>query len=226
MRINRFLARCGVTSRRKAEKLITNGEVQVNKKVITNLAYDVNPEKDKVEIRGKTINLPSLKYYALNKPKGYTTTRNDPYAKHTIFELLPPDNSIFSVGRLDKDTTGLLILTNDGVFAQKIIHPTNKIEKKYQVITKNQLTDNQINKLRNTIFLEDGPAQAIFVKKLRKNKLEISIEEGRNRIIKRMILSVGNEVKELHRTAIGNICLDLEVGQYRKLTSEEISNYV
>lgn len=226
MRINRFLARCGVSSRRKAEELIIKGSVFVNGAQITELNTNIDASKDQVTVNGKAVALPKLKYYLLNKPEGYTVTKNDKHAKKTVFELIPKDNSLFSVGRLDRDTTGLLIVTNDGVFAQNMIHPSKKIQKEYEVTLKTPITKEQITKLKSTLNLDDGPAKAVSVRKISDSQVLLVIEEGRNRIVRRMIKAVGNEVIRLNRARIGEITLDIPKGKYRELTDKEISDYV
>lgn len=226
MRINQFIARSGVTSRRKAEDLIKSGSVFVNGKKVTILATEVDLEKDAVIVSGEEIHLPKHKYYMLAKPVGYTVTRDDKYARHTIFDLLPEDSSLIAVGRLDRDTSGLLLVTNDGDFAQNIIHPSMKIEKEYIIDTKYPITEESIDDLLRGVNLEDGHARAKRVTKIKDNILDMIIEEGRKRIIKRMISAVGNEVKALQRNRIGNIILDIPIGKYRELTDREIKEYV
>lgn len=226
MRINRFLARAGVSSRRGAEDIIKSGGVIVNGQKIENLATDIDPEKDLVKVAGQEIKLPSFKYYLLNKPTGYTTTRNDRFARHNVFELLPNDKSLITVGRLDRDTSGLLLITNDGDFAQNIIHPSNKIEKEYVVRTQRAVTDDQIEDILKGIELEDGIAKAKIAEKTSDKELVMVIEMGRKRVVRRILEAVGNKVSGLKRIRIGNIKLDVELGKYRELTKEEINDYL
>lgn len=225
IRINKYLARSGLGSRRSVEKIIKSGSVSVNKRTISDLSYQVDPLKDKVAVDRKEIKLPELKYYALNKPKGYVVTKSDPYATKTIFSLLPQDNTLFSVGRLDKETSGLIIITNDGDFAQRIIHPSNKVEKEYEVITKNKISERQIEALSKTINLNDGPTKLTGIDLVGDKKIIVKIEEGRKRIIRRIFKKIGNEVEELRRLRIGNIKLGaLKVGEFRTLTEKEVQN--
>lgn len=226
MRLNRFLARAGLASRRKAEEIILDGKVTVNGTQVDQLATEINPDRDTVEVGGEIIELPEYQYYLLNKPAGYTCTRSDVHAKKTIFELLPDDNSLFSVGRLDRETTGLLILTNDGTFAQNLIHPSKKISKVYQIQLKKPVTEAQLEKLQGTIRLEDGPAKVIDFKKQGEYQIELTIGEGRKRIVRRIIKAIGNEVFKLERTKIGEFILDVPQGKYRALTPREIERYV
>lgn len=225
MRINKYIARSGVTSRRKAEDLILSGRISVDGNVIKSLSTEIDENNSIVKIDDKKISLPKSKYYLFNKPTGYTTTKSDPFAMHTIFELLPKDSSLFAVGRLDRDTSGLIIITNDGDFAQNIIHPTKKIEKEYAVKTRLAIANDQLEALENGIELEDGAAKAKKITKISNKELIIIIEMGRKRIIKRMIQAVGNKVVGLQRTRIGSINLDIPVGKYRELTKEEIKEY-
>lgn len=225
MRLNRYIARSGICSRRKAEKLIIEGRVYVNDKQTTNLSYKTL-NNDVVKINNKIITLPKFVYYALNKPIGYTTTKSDRFAKKTIFELLPNDKGLFNVGRLDKNTTGLIIVTNDGEFGQNIIHPSKKIEKEYKVKTKNPINQTHAKELENGLELDDGFAKANKVKLISNKSMIITIEEGRNRIIRRMIKAINNDVAELERIRIGNFKLDTKPGEFRNLTKEEIDYYV
>jgi 23S rRNA pseudouridine2605 synthase len=225
MRINQYLARTGVTSRRKAEELILSGAVLVNGKVVKELATNINPGSDIVEVSGLTIALPQKKYYMLNKPAGYVTTHSDPHAVKTVFELLPDDTSLITVGRLDKETTGLLIVTNDGNFAQNIIHPSKKIEKAYLATLTDKISDSTIKRLESGLELDDGPAKFTYIKGVGNNIYEVGIEEGRNRIVRRMFEATGAKVVELHRTRIGELILDIPNGKLRELTLKEINDY-
>lgn len=226
MRINRYIARSGVTSRRKADELVNSGRVFVNGKKITELGQDIDPENDIVMVDGSVLELPEHKYYLLNKPTGYITTKEDPHAKKTIFDLLPDDPSLFAVGRLDKDSTGLLLVTNDGDFAQSLIHPTKKVEKEYLVMAKKEITDSDIQRMEAGIKLADGKTQPAKVKRISNNKIDIIITEGKNRQIRRMLTALQNEVKELTRIRVAGIKLDIKEGRYRTLKKEEIKKYV
>jgi 23S rRNA pseudouridine2605 synthase len=225
MRLNRYIARSGVTSRRKADELILSGKVFVNDKVSSELGKIVEPG-DRVVVNGEEISLSEKVYLAFNKPTGYATTKSDPHERHTIFDILPNDSSLFPVGRLDRDTSGLLIITNDGNFAQNIIHPSKKIEKEYIVRTKNEITDDQTESLQKGIELEDGFAKPKIVVKNNSRELMITIEMGKKRIVRRLVNAVGNEVSGLVRTRIGDIKLDIPVGQTRALTGKEVAQYV
>lgn len=226
MRLNRYIARSGVTSRRKAEELILSGKVKINGATETALATEVK-ENAVVTVNGKRVELPDFRYYALNKPSGYTVTKDDPFARHTIFELLPNDSSLFPVGRLDRETTGLILVTNDGNFSQNIIHPTQKIEKEYLVRTKSPFSPEEIAALVKGVELEDGAAKATSAEQLAERDIRLVIEMGRKRVVRRMIQSFGNKVMGLKRERIGSISLgDLETGKFRELTEKEVAPYV
>ncbi len=224
MRINRFLARSGVGSRRKVEEQILSGQTSINGKTVTNLATNVDPQKDIIYLSGKKIELPEFVYLALNKPEGYTVTKNDVHAKKTVFELLPLTPGLVAVGRLDRDSCGLLIFTNDGDFAQNLIHPSKSIEKEYMVHTKEPLPNLALTQLRKGVKLEDGFVKPISVTQTT-DGLKIAITQGKNRQIRRMIKAVGADVVYLQRTRIGIIKLSGKEGQFRNLSEEEISTY-
>ena len=231
MRINKFLAQAGLGSRRACEKFVLDGKIKLNGKILKDLSTDIDIEKDRITFKGKLLKISKQKIYLmLNKPQGYLVTASDPFKRKTIFELLPKFSvRIFSIGRLDKSSSGLLILTNDGDLSNKILHPKTKIPKVYIVKVKGELSQSQINKLRVGIILEDSktlPAK-VFTKSYNQsndlNKLRITIYEGRNRQIKRMIKAVGSEVKFLKRVQVGKIQLgNLEEGKWRFLKDKEI----
>lgn len=226
MRLNRFLARAGLASRRKAEEIILSGKVSVNGEKTNKLATEIDLQRDTVEVGGEIVELPAYQYYLLNKPAGYTCTRSDVHARKTIFELLPEDKSLFSVGRLDRETTGLLLITNDGNFAQNIIHPSKKIGKVYRVCLREPISSTQLDKLREPIKLDDGPVKVLDYKKTGDKEIELTIEEGRKRIIRRIVKALGGVVAELERIKIGELALDIPQGEYRSLTPKEIQEYV
>jgi pseudouridine synthase len=182
-------------------------------------------EKDVVTVNGKQIKPQEHKYYMLNKPNLYTTTKDDPYALHTIMELLPEDPSLFPVGRLDRETTGLIIITNDGDFGQRMIHPSQKIEKEYIVRTKMPITDDQIVMLKEGLELEDGIAKPKSITQMGKNEISLVIEMGRKRVVRRMVAAIGNKVTSLTRVRIGKLTLDVAPGRYRELTPEEVGYF-
>jgi pseudouridine synthase len=235
MRINRFLAQAGMGARRACEELIINAKVKVNDILVTDLATRVDPEHDKVTVNGKRVRLPTEKIYImLNKPQGYIVTATDPYNRKTVFELLPDlPARVFPVGRLDMQSTGLLLLTNDGDFANAILHPKNKIPKTYIVKIKGRLNFAHLKKLQEGITLDEGVVVAakIFVKSFNKKqgvtKLRITIHEGKKRQIRRMIEAVGSSVISLKRVQIGNLRLgSLPEGTWRFLKDKEVAELI
>ena len=229
MRINKYIAKSTGCSRRKAEELILDGKVRVNNKVCNDLATVVIEHEDKIELEGKTISLDiPLLYIMMNKPKGLVVTRSDEYDRKTVYSILPPEfNFVKPVGRLDKDSEGLLILTNDGELINKILHPKYKLEKVYQVTVAGKVSHAPLTKLREGIDIGDGvtlPA-GVYIRKNyeRKTTLKFVLREGRKRQIRRMLESVESKVISLRRTQIGEIQLGrLPQGQWRYLTRQEI----
>lgn len=232
MRLQKFIANSGVTSRRKAEELIKEGRVKVNGKIINKLGTKINPECDIVEVDGKRIEIVKKKIYVLlNKPEGYVTTLKDSHNDNIVLDLIKGINQrIFPVGRLDKDTSGLLIMTNDGDLAYKLTHPSHGVWKKYIVLVKGHPSKKEIEKIRKGIYIDGKKTSKAYVKLIKKydrtSKLEISIHEGRNRQIRKMCEHIGHPVISLKRIAIGNININgLKKGQWRYLTKDEI-NYL
>lgn len=215
MRINKYIASCTKVSRRKAEELVLTGKVKVNDEVARDLSTQIS-ESDKVYLNDKLITPQKFVYYALNKPVGYTTTTADPHAKKIITELVPKYPPVFPVGRLDKNTSGLILLTNDGDFAQKMTHPKYEKEKKYIVETDKALSEKSLDKLRNGIRLDDGITAPAEIKIIGNKKYSITIHEGKNRQIRRMIEAVDAKVISLKRIRIGDFELEnLKEGEYK-----------
>ncbi len=228
MRINRFIAQSGVTSRRKADDLIKNGKVIVNGKVLVDLSYIVQ-KNDKVLVDGKIAKLnEKFSYLMLHKPKGCVTTVFDEKGRKTIYDYLSIKNKrLFPIGRLDYDTEGLLLLTNDGDLANVLMHPKHKVLKRYEVTVKGEFTDINFIALSKDIVLEDGIVNVFKIDKIfvsaEKSKIAISIIEGRNRIVRRIFEHLGKEVLFLKRIEVGPIKLGgLSRGQSRYLSSKEI----
>lgn len=228
MRINKFIAESGVSSRRKADELIKNGLVKVNGK-ICETGYDVDIASDHITVEGKTINIvKTYEYYMMNKPKGYITSVKDEKGRKTVMDLLPQNlTRLFPVGRLDYDSEGLLLLTNDGELTFKLTHPKNEIPKTYLVKTEKPVTDKQLSDLKQGVVIDGIKTKKCNIVIVEKNKnfskLHITITEGKNRQIRKMLESVGNSVDFLKRISIGNLKLSgLNRGEYRKLTAEEI----
>ena len=233
IRLQKFLANQGVCSRRKAEEHILNGDVQVNSKTVTQLGTKIIPNKDEVTFQGKKKTLSNDKkvYILLNKPIGYVTTTKDQFGRDTVLDLVKVKESILPVGRLDMYTSGAIILTNDGEFIYKITHPKYEIEKTYNVTLKGKITDEDVQKLRDGVEIEDYTSGKAKVRILKideeKNisRLEITIHEGKNREVRKMCDAVGKKVLALHRSKIGNIGVkDIKLGQWRYLKEKEVNS--
>ena len=229
IRLNKYLADCGICSRREADDLIKAGCVTVNDEVITTMGYKVKTE-DKVVYGGQTLNREKLRYILLNKPKGYITTSDDPYERDTVMELVKNacHERIFPVGRLDKSTTGLLLFTNDGELAKKLTHPSSEIPKLYQVNLNKPLTKNDMLRIAEGIELDDGPiaADAIAYVEGEESKKVIGIElhSGRNRIVRRIFEHLGYRVSKLDRVYFAGLTKkNVRRGDWRFLTEREVS---
>ena len=227
-RIAKFIARCGVTSRRKAEELIKNGYVFLNGTIIRELSVRVDPSHDSIVVNNKHITVPPLKYFLLHKPKGVITTKQDTHSRKTVLDFFPHKyRDIHPVGRLDKDTTGALLLTNDGALTNVLIHPRHGVTKTYEVVINGCITPQHQKKLRKGIALEDGITQPadVFIQGRKKHAtvLTIKIKEGKKRQIKRMCMALGYRVIGLKRTAFGSLRIgNMKEGSYRPLTTLEI----
>src|SRR5512136_2062623 len=228
-RIQKIMAAAGIASRRAAEEIILEGRVRVNGAVVTELGAKADPDRDHIKVDGKLINPKQPKtYLMLNKPVGCVTTMFDPEGRPTVTELLKGVRvRVYPVGRLDFDTEGLLLLTNDGDFAYRVTHPSHELPKTYQVKVKGVLEDRQIEHLEQGVFLKDGKTAPARVKKLRKEEanswVEITIHEGRKRQVRRMIDHTGHSVIKLKRVRVGNLGIgDLPLGSFRHLTPDEV----
>lgn len=232
-RLQKFIANQGICSRRKAEEYITSGRIKVNGNVIMELGTKIDPSKDVVEVDGKKIsNIAGKKVYILlNKPIGYVTTTRDQFNRNTVLDLVNVKEKVLPVGRLDMYTSGAIILSNDGDFIYKITHPKYEVEKTYNVTLKGQVTDEEIEQLRNGVQIENYVTGKAKVKILRIDKekdlsrVEIIIHEGKNREVRKMCEAIGRKVLALHRTKIGNISVkDLRLGTWRYLRPNEIKS--
>lgn len=227
VRLQKFMAECGVASRRKSEELIEMGKVKINGHV-AQIGDKVNPKRDIVTVRGKKINKADRMYYfMLNKPRGYVTTVSDELGRKTVMDLVDCKARIYPVGRLDKDSEGLLILTNDGSFANALTHPKHNYAKVYRVTVRPSVNDEILDKLRNGIEI-DGRMTApcdvnIITEEEGRVVLEFILREGRNRQIRKMCEAVNLEVARLKRISIGPVKLGmLQTGKYRELTDNEV----
>ena len=234
MRLQKYLASCGVASRRKCEELILNGKIEVNGKVITELGTKVNPEKDEVKYNGRVVKLEEEKIYILlNKPIGYVTTAKEQFGRDMVLDLVKVDKRIVPVGRLDMYTSGALILTNDGDFVNKLTHPSHEINKTYNVTLKGIVTKEDIEKLQNGVEIDDGyitkPAKAKILKideEKKISRVQITIHEGKNRQVRKMCEAIGKRVLALHRCKIGNLDVkDLKLGEWRYLSEKEVEKF-
>ena len=232
MRLNKFLSNSGVASRRKCDELISQGKVFVNGKVVNELGLQINEKKDKVTVEGKQIKLPSsFVYIKLNKPKGYACTTADEKGRKTIYELIDTDERLFSIGRLDYDTEGLILLTNDGDFANKVAHPKYAIEKEYRVTIEGQIKESELAVLRKGVVVDGERMPSAKVEFLSADdkftKLSVVIDEGQNRQIRRMFEAIGKSIRLLKRVRIGQVRLGgLKRGDYRDLTEDELNSLV
>jgi pseudouridine synthase len=226
--LERVFSKLGAGSRTEARSWIGNGRVRVNGKIVLNPDHWVDLGKDRITLDGKPLKLTQKIYILLYKPKGYVVSYGDPDGRPTVYDLVKDVGQWLSpVGRLDLDTSGLLILTNDTQFAERITNPEHKVPKTYQIKASTLLTDNQIDLLRKGVELSDGPTRPAKVERLRDSgkytHLEMTITEGRNRQVRRMLEAVDSKVLKLVRIAIGGVRIgQLPVGQWRPLTPEEL----
>lgn len=226
-RLQKVLAHAGVASRRKSEELIASGRVKVNGQRVTQLGVKVDPQADQIEVDGKPIQLESKKTFLFYKPKFVITSMVDPQGRKVVTDYLQKiEERVYPVGRLDYDTEGLLLLTNDGTLAHQLMHPRYQIEKEYIATVKGKPCKRKIERLRSGIRLEDGWTAPAKVERLRssdgRTKLKIIIHEGRNRQVRRMCQAIGHPVLELTRTRIAFLTLaGLKTGDYRELSAQE-----
>ena len=221
MRLNAFLARAGVASRRKADELIKAGRVRVNGE-----PGELNTfveSRDVVEVDGERVAKQALAYVLLHKPPGVVTTASDPQGRTTVVSLVEHSSRVVPVGRLDVDTTGALLLTNDGPLAHRLAHPRYGVEKVYEVETWRPVADDALRALAEGVELEDGPTSPARVRRTGPGSFELAIHEGRNRQVRRMVEAVGSRVRRLHRSVYAGLRVDgLEPGEWRELTGEEL----
>jgi len=222
------LAGAGVDSRRKCEELILDGVVRVNRKVVDTLPAFVDPEKDIITVDGRRIRAAAKVYFLLNKPKGVICTNRDPQGRKKAIDLVRTAERVFCVGRLDVDTTGVIILTNDSELANRLTHPRYGLAKTYVVKVKGQIGGDAAEKLKKGVWLADGKTGRASVKILKRNYkeslIEITIRQGLNRQIRRMLLKVGLRVKSLKRTQIGKLTArGIGVGKFRPLSKAEVA---
>jgi 23S rRNA pseudouridine2605 synthase len=228
-RLQKVMASAGVASRRQCEELILQGVVRVNGKVVDQLPAFADPETDAITVSGRRLKEPSRVYFLVNKPKGVICTSHDPQGRPSALSLVPTSERIFCVGRLDADTTGLLILTNDSELTNLLTHPRYKVPKTYLARVAGHLDEKAVERLKKGIWLAEGKTGQATIKVLRSGRgessLEITIRQGLNRQIRRMLAKVGVSVESLTRTRIGKLSIKgLGVGQYRPLTRGEVDS--
>ena len=228
VRLNKYIANSGLCSRREADKLIEAGAIKVNGEIVTQVGTKVKPT-DKVQYGEQTLAFEKPVYLLLNKPKGYITTTDDPFERKTVMEFVNDacKERIYPVGRLDRNTSGLLMFTNDGELAKKLIHPKHKVKKVYHIVLNKALFKNDMLKIVNGLELEDGIAEVdkiAYIDNISKNEVGIEIHLGKNRIIRRIFESLGYEVIRLDRTMFAGLTKkDLPRGKYRLLKNEEVN---
>lgn len=229
VRINKYLADCGISSRRKSEEMILHGRVMVNNKTVTTLSYQIDEKSDTVLLDGERIKPAKRLYYMLNKPKGVITSTKDEQKRKTVLDLMKVKEKLFPVGRLDYNTTGILLLTNDGDFSQLLLHPKNKIIREYEVKLDRELKFEDEKRLLNGIQLDKRKSKFVEIStsntKSQKNII-IKCEEGRNRFVKRMFAALGYSVKSLNRVSFAGLRADIPVGNYRKLSGNEVKEII
>lgn len=230
-RLQKYLAECGIASRRKCEEYIAQGKVKVNGKVITELGKKINENIDIVEFEGNIVKKENTKkvYILLNKPIGYVTTTKEQFGREKVLDLIKTNRRVVPVGRLDMYTSGALILTDDGDFVYKVTHPKHEIEKTYMATVHGDVSNEEIDELRNGIKIEDYTTSHAKVKKIQYNpdkkqtRLVITIHEGKNRQVRKMCEAIGKKVIALHRSKIGDIDVkDIPLGKWRYLTEKEV----
>jgi 23S rRNA pseudouridine2605 synthase len=226
-RLQKVLAAAGLGSRRRCEELILAGRVEVERRVVATLGAKADPQQQEIRVDGVSLPRPRLVYFLVNKPVGVVSTNNDPSGRPRVVDLIPYPGRLFTVGRLDMSSEGLILVTNDGELANRLTHPRYGVEKTYQVEVAGMLDRKELEKLRQGVHLAEGFARVVSAKVIRQYKqsslLEIVLNEGRNREIRRLLARVGHKVQRLKRVAIGPLRLaDLPVGHVRPLARDEV----
>ncbi len=228
VRLQKVLAAAGIASRRVAEEMIADGRVEVNKEIVTEQGRRVDPARDEIRVDGARV--PPQRphrYLVLNKPRGVLSAMEDPRGRPTVAEFVPEGERLFHVGRLDADTEGLLLLTNDGELAQRLTHPSYEVSKTYLAEVSGSITDATVARLRRGVELEDGPIKpdrvTLVQRAQARSLVRVELHSGRNRIVRRMFDAIDHPVRRLSRLAVGRVKLgELRSGQTRELTGEEL----
>jgi 23S rRNA pseudouridine2605 synthase len=222
VRLAKYLAHSGVASRRRAEELVAAGRVRVGGEVVRDPARDVEHESG-VEVDGRPVSPEPREVWLLNKPAGVTSTAREPGRRRAVTDLIDSPRRLYPVGRLDADSTGLILLTNDGELANRLTHPRYEVPRTYRARLRRPPSDGDLRRLRQGVALDDGPTAPARVRRISPRVIELTIREGRNRQVRRMVEAVGNEVVELRRTAFGPLRLgELREGEARRLRTAEL----
>lgn len=227
IRLQRVLASAGFGSRRQCEELIETGRVHVDDDVVTKMGTTVDPDVQKVMVDGQLLKKQKLVYFAVHKPTGVVTTNRDPQGRPRVIDLVPPSERVFPVGRLDRSSEGLILLTNDGELAQRLTHPKFGVRKIYRVIVAGRVTNETMKKMREGMYISDGFVKVEGAKlisaKGKATEMEITLKEGKNREIRRILARLGHKVQQLRRIAVGPLRLgDVPAGAYRPLLRQEV----
>lgn len=224
MRLQKYIAQCGYCSRRRAETMIEHGHVRVNGEIAT-IGMDVDPEKDKILVNGQYLKPEKKIYLMLNKPKGYITTASDPYGRKNVVQLVHESKRVVPVGRLDRGTTGLIFLSNDGDFTNRITHPRYEVKKTYEATLDKRLEDEDLIRMNAGVII-DGKRINAKVRKLAPARASVTIHTGLNKEVKRIFKKFGYWVKDLRRTEINGVKLDVKEGKYRHLHASEVKKLI
>jgi 23S rRNA pseudouridine2605 synthase len=229
IRLHKFLARCGIASRRHSEELIRNGKIRVNNRTITEDGFLIDLQKDKVYYEGRLLKPEPKVYYIVNKPKGYVCT-NASFQEPRVIDLIKTHNRLYTIGRLDKDSEGLIIVTNDGELCQKLSHPSFQVPKTYLVVVKGYLDANALERIQKGVWLSEGKTTKSKIKILKRSRdftsMLITLTEGKKREVRRLFARFSYPVKQLKRLQIGNLYLgNLKPGQYRQIHYQHISRW-
>lgn len=228
VRIQKFLSRAGVASRRRAEELMAEGRVRVNGELVTELGTRIDPDRDDVEVDGRSVTRPPIRWILFHKPRGCLTTKSDPHGRTTVYDLLPDRfRGLRYVGRLDMDTEGLLLLTNEGDAIHRLLHPSWEVEREYRATVEGRPDEDVLRRLEEGVTLEDGPARAVEARVVEEvghgAVVALVLREGRKREVRRLCEAVGHPVTHLLRVRYGPVTLgDLRPGEWRELSDGEV----